>query len=89
MPKKYDVVAITGTYQKDGQDKPKYQNVGIVAEKDGKFYLKLNTVGVFHDDGHVIQWFNLYVPKDKQQQAPNQVNHAKITPDFNDDIPFS
>lgn len=83
MPKKYDVVAITGTYQKEGQDKAKFTNVGIITEKEGKFYLKLNTAVVFHDDGHVVQWFNLYEPKPKQ--APQQA--APAAPDFDDYLP--
>lgn len=89
MPKKYDVVAITGTYQKDGQDKPKYKNVGMIAEKNGKFYLKLDHMVTLHDDGHVIHWFQLYEPKQKQatqQSAPQ--NETKPDADFDDDIPF-
>jgi len=89
MAKKYDVVAITGTYQKDGQDKARYQNVGFVGEKDGKFYLKLNQAVVFHDDGHVIQWFSLFAPKGQQQPAPQSAPQpATQSQDFDDDIPF-
>lgn len=92
MPKKYDVVAITGTYQKDGQDKPKYENAGVIIEKDGKFHLKINKAVIFHDDGHVIQWFSLYAPR-QQTQQPQQNRQRQAPPqqgpaDFDDDIPF-
>ena len=83
MPKKYDVTAITGTYQKDGQEKPRFENVGMVIEKEGKFYLKLNKLA-WHDDGHIVNFFNLYPPRQNQQQpAPREAE-----PDFSDDLPF-
>ena len=84
MGKKYDVVAITGTYQKDGQDKAIYKNVGAVIEKDGKFYLSMDSLVTVHRDGHVVNFFSLFAPKVKQAQAaPQQPN-----PDFDDDIPW-
>ena len=81
MPKKYDVVAITGTYKQAGEDKARFENVGMVIEKEGKFYLKLNKLA-WHDDGHMVNFFNLYVPKDKAQ------SEKKAEPDFDDSIPF-
>lgn len=84
MPKKYDVVAVTGSYQKDGQEKARFKNMGAVIEKNGKFYLHLDTMVTLHDDGHVISWFQLYAPKDEQKQdAP--VNNVTV---YDDDIPF-
>lgn len=85
MPKKYDVVAITGEYEKEGQTKPRYQNVGMVIEKDGKFYLKMNSLVTMHDEGHAINFFSLYTPKNKQQSAPQEAPPAE---DPDDSIPF-
>jgi hypothetical protein len=84
MPKKYDVVAITGEYEKNGQTKPRYQNVGMVIEKDGKFYLKLTSLA-FHDDGHVCNFFSLYEPRERSQGGPDKPQGGD---DFNDPIPF-
>ena len=66
-------------------DKPKYQNVGMVYSKEGKFGLVINTPVVLHDDGHVIKFFNLYEPKPKEKTTQQA---APPTPDFDDDLPF-
>lgn len=88
MPKKYDIVAITGTYQKDGQDKARYKNVGVVIEKDGKFSIKLESLVTVHDDGHIVQWFQLFEPKPKSAPQPSAQPHHIPDGDFDDDIPF-
>lgn len=85
MGKKYDVVCITGTYKKDGQDKPIFKNVGSIIEKDGKYYLKMDHLVTVHNDGHVLAWFNLYQPKDRQQ--PQQAAQQNPYP-YDDEIPF-
>lgn len=86
MARKYDVVAITGKYTgKDGKEKMNYKSVGMVLEKDGKFYLKLNHLVTVHDDGHIVNFFNLYAPRDAAQpQAAPPSNE----PSFDDNIPF-
>jgi len=90
MPIKYDVVATTGSYQKEGQEKRKYENVGHVIEKDGNFYLKLTKLA-FNDDGNLVNFFSLYAPKAKESQAP-QAKAAINNPgeDFQEDqdLPF-
>ena len=90
MPKKYDVVAITGTYQKDGQDKARYQNVGMVIEKDGKFYLKMNHLVTIHDDGHTVNFFNLFTPQPRQSNQTQSGTQQTQSGggDYDDDIPF-
>ena len=88
MSKKYDVVASTGTYTgNDGQEKRRYQNVGAVFEKDGKFYLKLTSLVTCDNDGNVINFFSLFEPK-KKEQKPAPAQQAPQTGDFDDDIPF-
>jgi len=101
MPKVYDVVATTGEYEKSGQTKRKYATVGMVIEKEGKLYLKLNSLVTVHDNGSIVNFFSLYEPKSSQetaaqgvQQARNQIiaktqdGSVDIVADFDDDIPF-
>ena len=89
MSKKYDVVASTGTYTgQDGTEKRRYQNVGAVFEKDGKFYLKLTSLVTCDDQGNVINFFSLFEPKPKGQNAPRPAPAAAPADDFSYDIPF-
>ena len=91
MSKKYDVVARTGTYtNKNGEEKGKYMNVGIVYEKDGKFGLIMNAPVVLDDEGNVVKFFGLYEPKEKGSVSHEPRPAAKASPDdeFSDDIPF-
>lgn len=91
MPKKYDVVATIGEYQKNGQTKKKYQNVGMLIEKDGKFYLKMTCPVVMNDEGQVVNFFGLYEPKSSQQTGkppsqPSEPQYPGIDPD--EKLPF-
>jgi len=67
MAKKYDLVAITGTYT-DGQgnEKKRYMTCGAVFEKDGKFSLKLEGLPV---GGDWNGWFGLFDPKERNQAS--------------------
>lgn len=66
MAKKYDVVAITGEYQKDGQTKKRYKNVGFINENaEGHLSLKLDHPVTVDDEGKVVNWFGLFEPKQK------------------------
>ncbi len=90
MPITHDIVAITGTYQKEGQDKPRYKNVGVVIEKDGKRYIKLDSLVTIHDDGHPVNFFSIFEKEARQspasQYAPSEKAPAYDFPD--DDLPF-
>ncbi len=62
MSKIYDIVQVKSV---EGQDKPFYQNCGIMIIKDdGKISIKLNTIPVGDWNG----WFNV-LKKDKPQPA--------------------
>ena len=63
---KYDVVAVTGTYQDPvtGQEKKKYVTCGRVIENDKGFSLKLDVVPI-NSEG----WFGLYEPKKKNNKV--------------------
>lgn len=90
MARKYDVVAITGEYtNKQGQTKKRYQSVGMVLEKDGKYYLKMNSLVTVDDKGQVVNFFSLYTPKDAAADArPQAAPAAQEEPPFDDSIPF-
>ena len=88
MPKKYDVVAITGEYtDRQGNTKKRYLNCGAIFEKDGKFSLKLEALPVGSDG-----WFGLYPPKSSQETAQQGVQQAKQAIDDgfepDQDLPF-
>ena len=91
MPITKDIVAITGTYQKDGQDKPRYKNVGVVIEKDGKQYIKMESLVTIHDDGHTVNFFSLFDKAERAEPA-RQAAQGKAPSgmdDFpDDDVPF-
>lgn len=98
MSKKYDVVATTGTYQKDGETKYINRNVGAVIQTKHGFRLALdasfNPAGCPKtDDGKV--YLALFEPRDSDQSQqsggqPAQGGGSFDGPadDFDDDIPF-
>lgn len=99
MSKRYDVVATTGQYEKDGQTKYVTRNVGAVIQTSKGFRLKLdasfNPAGCPRsDDGGV--WLALFEPRDEQQQGQPQQQRqqtqrsqpAPLPDDFSDDVPF-
>lgn len=58
MKKKYDLAVKTGTYQKDGQEKGRYQNVGAVMEGEKGMFILLdktfNPAGIQDGKGSVL-----------------------------------
>ena len=81
---KYDVVAITGTYQdpNTGQEKKKYVTCGRVIENDKGFSLKLDVVPI-NSEG----WFNLWEPK-KKNNGDGNGNRQNDYARKDDDPPF-
>ena len=70
MAKKYDIVAILGEYEKDGEKKKRYKNVGFVNEnKEGHLSIKLDHLVTVDDDGKTVSWFGLFEPRDSQSQS--------------------
>ena len=67
MSKKYDVVAITGKYMKDGAEKNRYVTIGAVIETSKGLSLKLEAVPVGWDG-----WAGLYEPKAKEGRADSR-----------------
>lgn len=74
----YDLAVVTGTYESNGQTKNRYQNIGVVLEKDdgGRFIMlerTFNPAGVPHDPSRgnsiLISMFEPK-PQDGQQSTP-------------------
>lgn len=85
MAKRYDVLVKTGEYESNGQKKARYENVGVMLEKDGKPYILLkrtfNPAGV-GDGSRDTVLLSLFEPKSERDAAP--VPTGKL----DDEIPF-
>ena len=78
----YEVTVRAGTYQKDGQEKTKYQRIGSVIQTKKGLMLKLDQVPLV--EGGWEGWAYLFEPKEQHKdQAPK-----KHFADFDDSIPF-
>ena len=75
----YEVTVRAGTYQKDGQEKVRYQRIGSVIETKKGMMLKLDSVPLVENGW--AGWAYLFTPKD---DVPKQ--QAKST-EF-DDVEF-
>lgn len=70
MSKKYEVTAVTGKYQdRDGNEKNRYQTIGVVIETKNGPMLKLESVPIGWDG-----WAYLNEPKarEDQQERPQR-----------------
>lgn len=89
--KKFDAVYSGEKYtDRDGNEKTRYQNIGVVFENDkGQLSMKLESIPVGFSG-----WINFYEPKEqdnKQQagRAQQAANQARGNSDpFGDDTPF-
>jgi len=92
MAKKlYDLAVKTGSYEKNGETKGRYENIGAVMEGgDGNKFLMVkrsfNPAGVPFKEGSDAILVSMFTPKarDGEQRA----EPAGSSPDPNDDIPF-
>lgn len=91
-----DIAVKTGEYQKDGQTKGRYENIGSIFKSDdgGTFLLMkrtFNPAGVPNPDNRdtvLISVFDLREADGQQRQAPAQ-RQAPPPADISDsDIPF-
>ena len=71
MKKVYDIAVKVGTYEKEGEPKGRYENVGVVMEGDnGKFILlkrTFNPAGVPNEDNRDKVILSLFEPKEKEK----------------------
>ena len=80
----YEVTVKAGTYQKDGQEKVRYQRIGSVIETKKGNMLKLDQVPLV--EGGWAGWAYLFEPRaDDQKGAPAKQSNDGF-PD--DDIQF-
>ena len=88
MKKIYDLAVKTGSYEKEGETKNRYQNVGAIVEKEdgGKFMFlnrHFNPAGVPFKEGSESIIVSMFKPKSKEDNEP-----AADAPASDDDIPF-
>lgn len=104
MTKKYDLAVKTGSYQKDGETKNRYENIGAVFQgDDGPFIVlkrSFNPAGVPFKEGSDSIIVSCFAPKDNQgngggngggqrQAAPAQRQApAQQQGGYDDDVPF-
>ena len=86
MKKVYDLAVKVGSYQKDGETKNRYENVGAIMENDnGKFmFLKrsFNPAGI-DAEGKESIIISMFAPKEKTGNAQND-----SSPSWEDATPF-
>ena len=79
----YEVTVKAGTYQKDGQEKIRYQRIGDVIETKKGPMLKLHSIPIIEG---WTGWCYLFTPKtDEQKSVPAQKPNDGLQ---DDDIPF-
>ena len=85
MGVKYDVVAVTGTYQdkNTGEEKKKYHNCGKVIETEKVFRLKLDVVPISGEG-----WFYLWEPKKKNNGESLKKNNNYTSTKLDDEPPY-
>ena len=70
MNKVYDLAVKVGSYQKDGQDKGKYENVGVVMQSDKGMFIILkrtfNPAGVPNPENKESVIISMFEPKAKE-----------------------
>lgn len=88
MSRKYEVTAITGKYtDKNGDEKNRYQTIGVVLETRNGLMLKLESIPIGFDG-----WAYLNEPKERdQREAPRQQHRSQQSRGGDDmsDIPFA
>jgi hypothetical protein len=80
----YEVTVKTGVYQKDGQEKVRYQRIGSVIDTKKGPMLKLDQVPLV--EGGWAGWAYLFTPKPADQDAPPKQSNDGFPPD--EDAPF-
>ena len=73
MAKKYDLAVKVGEYEKDGETKSKWQNVGVVLEGEHGPYILLdrvfNPAGLPNPENRNNIFVSMFKPKGKKDDA--------------------
>ncbi len=81
--KRYDVVAVTGTYtDRQGNERRRYLNCGAVFETEKGLSLKLEAIPVGSEG-----WFMLFEPRPQDREESSR-RQETADEEFQDDIPF-
>lgn len=80
----YEVTVRAGTYEKDGQEKVRYQRIGSVIETKKGPMLKLDQVPLV--EGGWQGWAYLFTPKDGDKGVPAKQSNDGFPDDG--DMPF-
>lgn len=74
MSKAYDLAVKTGTYIKDGEEKNRYKNVGVILNGDDGMYILLdrtfNPAGVPNPKGSEKLIISMFTPRERDDDAP-------------------
>jgi len=82
----YEVTVKAGTYQKNGEEKVRYQRIGSVIETKKGQMLKLDQMPLV--EGGWSGWCYLFPPKTDEQKMSPQKQSNDGFPDDGDDVPF-
>lgn len=90
MKKVYDLCVKVGSYEKDGQTKNQYENIGAIMEReDGGRFIFLNRyfnpAGIPNPDNRTNIIVSMFENKNQQFQGPKV---PESNEPVNDDIPF-
>lgn len=85
-----DLAVVIGSYQKNGETKKKYRNIGVLMQADdgGQFLMierSFNPAGVPFKEGSESILVSLYDPKSKDGATADPAPKQKAN---EDDIPF-
>lgn len=73
MAKTHDLVVVVGTYEKNGETKNRYKNIGSVIENEKGSYIILdrtfNPAGLPNPDNRDSCFVSLFEVKEKETQA--------------------
>ena len=90
--KKYDLAVKVGEYQKDGETKGRYLNVGAMLEGENGPYLVLersfNPAGVPNPENRSSVIVSLFTPKPRDGQQARETASEAAAKDFDDDLKF-
>lgn len=86
MSKVYDLKVAVGTYEKNGETKKNYENVGVVMKSEKGMYILLNRTfnpaGVPGEGSKII--ISMFEPREKEMSQ----DFSPMPPKFRDEIPF-
>lgn len=82
--KKYDIAVKVGSYEKNGEIKNQWENVGAVIEgRDGGLFMTLkktfNPAGLVTDHNKDSITMSLFEPRDRQQGGYQQPQQSNVT----------